>query len=76
LADIGADDKETARVIGIHDGARAVGYDSALVDVATAIGRMARARKAVAGDVDNYYALALAHVLTEIQALMADKRNK
>ncbi len=75
MTTLGTDDRETARVIGIHDGARAVGYDSALVDVAALVGRLARNRGAT-DDVDNYYALALTDVLTGVQALMADKRNK
>ncbi len=73
-ADIPSDDRETARVIGIHDGARDVGYIDATTDIAGLVAKLAR-RKAASGTPSDGYATALNDVLLGIQELQAEKRK-
>lgn len=63
-----------SQVIGIHDGARHVGWIDAMQDVSSMVSALARA-KAASGLASDGYATALNDVLNGMQGLMAEKRK-
>ncbi len=69
------DDEATSRVIGIHDGARQVGWLEAMEEVAAVVGELAR-RQRVCRPSGGTYAEALTDLLDRMQARMAEKRQK
>ena len=72
---IPADDRETSRVIGIHEGARTLGYSEGVADIVGSMAELMRRRR-IAGLSDHSYSAAIDDVLKLIQALMAEQRKK
>lgn len=72
---LSSDERETSRVIGIHDGARGLGYGEGMADVIGAMAELMRRRR-IAGVSDASYSAAIDDVLQLVQALMAMKRKK
>jgi len=71
---IDSDSKETSRVIGMFDGAKAVGWDEAVCAVASMIAELARRRR-IEGIASDGYATALNDVLVGIQMLQEARRK-
>ena len=72
--EIASDSKETSRVIGIFDGAKAVGWDEAYCAIANMIAELARRRR-IEGIASDGYATALNDVLGGLQVLLAARRK-
>jgi hypothetical protein len=68
-------DPESARVVSLTDGAKNIGYNLALADLAGCVAELMRRRR-IAGITSENYSAAVNDMLAIIQALMAQHRKK